>query len=264
MQTKLNSAFLLCLFFLSTVLCADDTIRRDSTLDMLKKEFPTIQYNQQKLLSPYEGHYVTKEYWTELEKTKSHPLSEAQKSYDINEYGLEIIFSYHEWLGYDCTFEKDGALWAYNGYRCYKLQINDQKQLFISVDSYHLQEFGSLPKAIPMDGPLIRVGKSRDDSAYFEKIFQHKCYTSDAGEKWCFGKKEITIDNKVHKVDLQLDMSEIPEYGNTLTFDDESGDDFFVFVPYENGWKIFQDTWMTTENHIPANPQTDKPWRILQ
>lgn len=269
MQTKLNLVFLLCLFSISTSLYADNDTRLADTLEMLKKEFPTIQCNQEKLLTRYEGHYVTKAYWIGLEKTKSHALSANQESnlmtVNIGKDGfVGLGYSYHEGVNFECTFEKDNVLWSCVDNSCEKLQIDHQKQIFISKFTYELKELASLPKGIPMVGPLIRVGKSRDYSVYFEKIFQHKCYTSDVGEKWCFGKNEITIDKKVQKAYLKLDMSEIPEYGNTLTFDNDYNEDMFVFVPYNNGWKIFQDTWLTIENHIPVNPLTDKPWRILR
>lgn len=267
MQTKLNFVFLLCLFSISTSLCADNDTRLDYTLDMLKKEFPTIQCNQQILLSPYEGHYVTKAYWAELEKTKSHPLSGDKESYTIDIGGNGFVIASPNWHEgaqlYECTLEKENVLWSCNDGGCNKLQIDHQKQLFISVDYYNPKDLVSLPEKIPMDGPFIRIGKSGDDSAYFEKIFQHKCYTSEVGEKWCFGKEEITIDNKVHKVYLKLDIFFTPKYGNTLAFDDQLSDYLFVFVPYKNGWKIFQDSWIDSENHVEVNPLTDKPWRIL-
>jgi len=270
MQTKLNLIFLLCLFSISTSLCADNDTRLADTLDMLKKEFPTIQCNQQKLLSRYNGTYVKKDFWIKLEKTKNYALSLKKESdlliIDINEYGLGISFNYHEGQGYECTFEKDNVLWACVDNWCKKLQIDHQKQLFMSFGSYDLKDFASLStQEIPMDGPFIRIGKSGDNSAYFEKIFQHKCYTSDIGEKWCFGKDEITIGSKAHKVDLLLDIVvATPRYGNTLIFDDQSSDNLFVFVPYKNGWKIFQDTWFDRENYVDVNPLIDKPWRVLR
>ncbi|WP_263833011.1 hypothetical protein [Sulfurospirillum oryzae] len=269
MQTKLNSAFLLFLLFLNSVLCADNNTRLDPTLEMVKKVFPTIQCNQQQLLLRYEGTYVKKGFWLELEKTKNYALSANQESdfliISINEYGLGISFNYHEGQGFECTFEKDNVLWSCNDHWCRKLQIDHQKQLFMSAGSYDLKDFASLfNKDIPMDGPFIRIGKDGDDSAYFEKIFQHKCYTSDIGEKWCFGKEEITIDSKVHKVYLELDIVFTPKYGNALAFNDKLSDNLFVFVPYKNGWKIFQDSWIDSENHVEVNPLTDKPWRILQ
>jgi hypothetical protein len=268
MQTQLNLVFLLGMFFLNTSLCADNDTRLDNTFERLKKVFPTIQCNQQKLLSRYEGHYVKKDYWIGLEKTKNHALSSNQESnlmtVNIDKDGfVGLGYSYHEGQNFECTFEKDNVLWSCVDNWCEKLQIDHQKQLFISESTYELKELASLPKVIPMVGPLIRVGKFRDYTVYFEKIFQHKCYISDVGEKWCFGKDEISIDEKIRKAYLKLDMSEIPEYGNTLTFDYDYNEDMFVFVPYENGWKIFQDTWLTIENHIPVNPLTDKPWRIL-
>jgi hypothetical protein len=268
MQTKLNLVFLLGIFSLNTLLCADD-IRLENTFERLKKVFPTIQCNQQKLLSRYEGHYVTKGYWIGLEKTKSHPLSGDKESYtiDIGSNGFVLASpNWHEGAQpYECTFEKENILWLCNDGGCSKLKIDHQKQLFISVDYYDAKDIVSLStKEIPMDGPFIRIGKSRDDSAYFEKIFQHKCYTSDVSEKWCFGKDEITVDNQVHKVYLELDIVLMPQYGNILTFDDKLSDNLFVFVPYENGWKIFQDTSIDRENYIPVNPLTDKPWRILR
>lgn len=269
MQTKFNSAFLLFLCFLSTVLCADNDTRLADTLVMLKKEFPAIQCNQQTLLSPYEGHYVKKEYWAELEKTKSHPLAGYKESYTIKIGSNGFVIASPNWhegaQPYVCTFEKENILWLCNDGGCSKLKIDYQKQLFISVDHYDIKDIVSISaKEIPMEGPFIRIGKSGDDSAYFEKIFQHKCYTSDVGEKWCFGKDEITIDSKIHKVYLELDIELMPRYGNILTFDDRYSDNLFVFVLYKNGWKIFQDTSIDRENYIPVNPQTDKPWRILQ
>ncbi|WP_060826258.1 hypothetical protein [Sulfurospirillum cavolei] len=270
MLAKLNSAFLLCLFSISTSLCADNDTRLDYTLDMLKKEFPTIQCNQQTLLSPYEGHYVEKDFWIKLEKTKNYALSANKESdlliVNIGKDGLiSVSENYHEGQNYDCSFEQKSVLWSCEyTYKCIKLQVDSQKQLFISEFMYEPKKIASLPNEIPMVGSLIRVGTSYDESVYFEKIFQHKCYTSEVGEKWCFGKDEISIDNKVHKVYLELDIIFTPKYGNALAFDDQLSGDLFVFVPYKNGWKIFQDSWIDSENHVEVNPLTDKPWRILQ
>jgi len=247
MQTKFNSAFLLCLFFLNTILCADDI--KDYRRNQFEKDFPTMQCSKT-ATSPYEGHYVTKEYWTKLEQTKSHPLSGGSLSIDIGKDGyVNVGLHYHEGGSYFCSFVKDNSLWSCaSDHECISFKIDNNQQL---ISSHH-------------DRPLIRVGKAGDYTVYFEKIFQHKCYTSDVGEKWCFGKEEITIDQKTRKAYLMLDLMERPEYGNTLTFDNEYGDEFFVFVPYKNGWKIFQDTWLSIENHVEVNPLTDKPWRILQ
>lgn len=269
MQTKLNLVFLLCLFSLSTSLYADNDTRLADTLEMLKKEFPTIQCNQEKLLSRYEGHYVEKDFWIKLEKTKNYALSANKESYllavDIDKHGfVSVGYNWHEGQAYECSFERGDVLWSCSDTWCSKLQIDRQRQLFISESTYTHKDIVSLPEKLPMSGPLIRVGKSNDYSIYFEKIFQHKCYISDVGEKWCFGKKEITIDSKVHQVYLELDIVLMPHYGNIVAFDDKSSDNLFVFVPYENGWKIFQDSWIDRENYIPVNPLTDKPWRILR
>lgn len=270
MQTKLNSAFFLFLLFLNSVLCADSNTRFDPTLEMVKKEFPTIQCNQQTLLSRYEGHYVEKDFWIKLEKTKNYALSANKESdlliVNIGKDGLiSVSENYHEGQNYDCSFEQKSVLWSCEyTYKCIKLQVDSQKQLFISEFRYEPKKIASLPKDIPMDGPFIRIGKSGDDSAYFEKIFQHKCYTSEVGEKWCFGKDEITINSKVHKAYLELDIIFTPKYGNALAFDNQFSSDLFVFVPYKNGWKIFQDSWIDSENHVEVNPLADKPWRILQ
>lgn len=195
--------------------------------------------------SPYEGHYVTKEYWTKLEQTKSHPLAKGVLTVNISKDGyVRVGQNYHEGQAYVCSFIKDNLLRACaSDHEC--INVNEL------ISNYHNE-------------PLIRVGKAGDYTVYFEKIFQHKCYTSDVGEKWCFGKEEVTIDQNTRKAYLWLDLIEIPEYGNTLTFDNAYGGDFFVFVPYKNGWKIFQDTWLSIENHVEVNPLTDKPWRILQ
>ncbi len=269
MQSKLNLVFLLSLFFLNTVLWADDIT--DYRRNQFEKDFPTMQCSKTATL-PYEGHYVTKSYWAKLEKIKIGPLplesdpTEGEVlTVNIGRDGfIGVGQNYHEGQGYVCSFAQDNLLWACeSNYGCIQLRFDSQRQLFISEERYNPKDIASLPKEIPMSKPLIRVGNAGDYTVYFEKIFPNKCYTSDVGEKWCFGKEEITIDNKVHKVYLDLSGFLMPLYGESLTFDDQYSENLFVFVPYKNGWKIFQDTAMDSENHIEVNPLTDTPWRIL-
>lgn len=267
--TKVKIPILFGIFSLNILLYADANTRLDNTFESLKKLFPSIQCNQQRLLSGYEGHYVKKDYWIRLEKTKNYALSANQennlRTVNIGKDGfVSVGYNYHEGQNFECTFEKENVLWLCNDSWCSKFQIDYEKHLFISDFTYELKELASLPKEIPMVGPFIQVGNSGDYSVYFETIFQHKCYNSDIGEKWCFGKDEVIIDNKVHKVYLELDIVFTPRYGNALSFDNQLSSDLFVFVPYNNGWKIFQDSWIDSENHVEVNPLTDKPWRILQ
>ena len=114
------------------------------------------------------------------------------------------------------------------------------------------------------EGPFIRVGKAFDESAiYFKRLFQNKCYKDELNQKWCFKNSEIKINNKKFKVELMLDTVEIPLYGSAVSLEDNMSM-LWMFVPYEKGYKVFQDTAITDENHKKINPLTDKPWHILK
>jgi len=60
-----------------------------------------------------------------------------------------------------------------------------------------------------------------------------------------------------------LDTVEIPLYGSAVSLEDNMSM-LWMFVPYEKGYKVFQDTAITDENHKKINPLTDKPWHILK
>ena len=55
----------------------------------------------------------------------------------------------------------------------------------------------------------------------------------------------------------------MPNYGTALSLE-EFSDNFWIFVPNKNGWKVFQDTWASDENRKNINPLKDKPWHILK
>lgn len=112
------------------------------------------------------------------------------------------------------------------------------------------------------EGPYIRVSASTNgETIYFNRIFGNKCYSSKAKEHWCFGDGQITIGKKRFKAFIQSDMSEAPEYGTPVNIDGNEG--FLVFVPFQGGWKVFKDTFVTAEGRKDIDPAKTPPWLIL-
>jgi hypothetical protein len=112
-------------------------------------------------------------------------------------------------------------------------------------------------------GPFIYVGPTESDSIiYFDRIFGNNCYISNIGERWCFRSGSILINSKRHKAECELDITEMPTYGTPVTID--GGKEFLVFVPIADGWKIFQDTVVTSNGHKDIDPNKSIPWRILK
>lgn len=112
------------------------------------------------------------------------------------------------------------------------------------------------------EGPYTYLLKGLDfERAYFDRIFQKECYTSEIGELWCFGPQSIQVGNKKFSAVLNLDPSEMPAYGTPVSVQGEKG--FWIFLPFENGWKVFKDSFVTEKDHVDIDPRTSAPWHTL-
>ncbi len=193
-------------------------------------------------LKLHAGHYARKAFWENLPKVKN--WSEAMTKF--NEYATSaieisvngevlLIDGWHEAAENACVHFRNRELWAKKPY--------DSSSEWV--------------------GSFIHVGAAKSDSAvYFERVFGDNCYVSNNNEHWCFKSNSILIDAKRRKANLVLDTSEMPTYGTPVAIDAEKG--FWIFVPTNDGWKIFQDTYVTSEEHEEINPSKSVPWRILK
>lgn len=185
------------------------------------------------------GHYAKKSLWENLPNEKvwskaNQKFNDWFSAIDIDTKG-EVFgnFGWHEG-GTACVSLKGDELWA----------IDESSQ----------------PKK--WVGPFERIGLAfSGDTSYFNRIFGTECYKSEIGENWCFGDGQIIIDSRKYKAAMQLDMSEMPEYGTPVTIDGRNG--FWVFVPEKNGWNVFRDNFVTEDGHKEINPTITKPWHQL-
>lgn len=188
------------------------------------------------------GHYSKKVFWENLPKLNNWPETlEKFNSYDssaINIFadgGFASVDGWHESGGVTCVHFRGKELWAKNPYGAAHAWI----------------------------GPFIQVGTANaDDIIYFDRIFGNSCYISNKQERWCFQSGTIIIDSERHSAKLVLDTSEMPTYGSSVAIDNKEG--FLVFVPIDDGWKIFQDTFVSSDGHKDIDPANSLPWRVLK
>lgn len=205
-------------------------------LTYLWSSVKSIECQQQNILANDTGHYTNKVLWNNIPKKRNWVLTNGESnneiiSIDINEQGE--VTAYTNWQP-ACSSIIKNKLWVINEY------------------------------TNKWEGPFMRAGKAFDENTiYFKRLFQNKCYKDELNQKWCFGNGEIQIDKKKIKVELMLDTVESPLYGNALRLEEDRSR-LWMFVPYKNGWKVFQDTFVTDENFKDSNPLTDKPWHILK
>lgn len=200
-----------------------------------------IECQQQNGLAKYSGHYTDEDLWNNIPKKRHWALTRGQphngiSRVEVDEHGVVIA----------CTGWHEGS-------------IQPTCSAIIKNKLWIINEFTNR-----WEGPFIRVGKAfEENTIYFNRLFQNKCYKDELNQKWCFINSEINIDNKKIKVELMLDTDESPLYGNALRLEEDRSM-LWMFVPYKNGWKVFQDTWLTDENYKAINPLKDKPWHILK
>lgn len=113
-------------------------------------------------------------------------------------------------------------------------------------------------------GPLMAtpVRDPEEEGAYYLSLFFTGCYSSDHNERWCLSPHEITIGADKIPAKLQMDQSEMPDYGTPIAVESKSLP-FMIFTPRKNGWAVFQDDWASSETRVPVDPAKSKPWRIL-
>jgi hypothetical protein len=85
------------------------------------------------------------------------------------------------------------------------------------------------------------------------------CYASDEDEKICFDNGSIEIDGQKKQAVLILDSSELADEGNYLKVDGETL--FWVLVPNEKGWNLYQSDWASSDSYVPIDLQN--PWKVL-
>lgn len=200
-----------------------------------------IECQQLNILAKHTGHFTNQVLWNNIPKVRNWALTEDKDdnkiiSIDIDKrVGINAYTNWHEGSIHPvCISMIQNKLWVVNEY------------------------------TNKWEGPFIRVGNAFDENTiYFKRLFQNKCYKDELNQKWCFGNSEIIINKKKIKVELMLDTVEVPLYGNALKLEDNTSM-LWMFVPYKKGYKVFQDTWASDENRKEINPLTDKPWHILK
>jgi hypothetical protein len=201
--------------------------------------------DSQDRLKSHAGHYAKKIFWENLPKLKS--WAETMKRFNTYDSSAINIFTdgmlasidgWHEAGAPNCVQFRNNELWVRNPY--------DPKTEWL--------------------GPFIRVGSAdpaySENRYYFDKIFGDGCYTSDKQERWCFQSGTVFIDSKRHDAELALDTSEMPDYGTPVSIDKKDG--FWIFVPIAGGWNVFQDTFVSAEDHKDIDPKKSVPWRVLK
>jgi hypothetical protein len=200
-----------------------------------------IECQQQNVLVKYTGHYTDKDLWNNIPKVRNWASTHGQPHNGISR--VEI--------------DEHGVVTAATGW--HEGTIQPTCSAIIKNKLWIINEFTNR-----WEGPFIRVGKAfEENTIYFNRLFQNKCYKDELNQKWCFRNSEINIDNKKIKVELMLDTFETPLYGTALKLE-ENTSRLWMIVPYKNGWKIFLDTWASDENYKVINPLKDNPWHILK
>lgn len=191
-------------------------------------------------LTNHAGHYARKSLWDNLPEIKvwaeaNQRFNDWISAVDITPVGKVLgNYGWHEG-GTPCVAFRGKELWA--------------------------KDTGPTPSE--WQGPFILVGAPLSgEVAYFNRLFGNKCYAGNNGENWCFGPGSIRVDTRQYKARLTLDTSEMPTYGSPVAIEGEKG--FWVFVPDQNGWKVFRDTFVTEAGHKEIDPKKSQPWRILK
>lgn len=165
------------------------------------------------------------------------------------------------------------AIAKYNHYEVSAVDISGNGDIIINAgwhegyppSAFQFREDGLWVKDTSSEwtGPFVRVGASREDETiYFNRIFGNSCYTSEINEHWCFQSGTIQIDDKNHITELIPELVEMPTYGTPVSINRERKS-FLMFVPTDNGWKIFKDTFVSTDDYVAIDPVKATPWRVL-
>ncbi len=192
-------------------------------------------------LKQYEGLWVWPKLNAALQKSRSWNTALMQvdtqiSSVFVQDQKVAVSFNWHE--GDDsgnCIRVNAGKVWV---------QINHQAKKW--------------------QGPLIAtpVRDLEQEGAYYLSQFFTGCYHSDNNERWCLSPTEITIGSEKIPAKLQMDRSEMPDYGTPIAVEGKNLP-FLIFVPRKQGWAVFQDDWASSETRVPVDPDKSKPWHIL-
>ncbi|MBV8503842.1 MAG: hypothetical protein JO006_19250 [Paucibacter sp.] len=101
-------------------------------------------------------------------------------------------------------------------------------------------------------GPYRRVATPTENEALaYLALFMSGCYKSNDAKRWCFSRREITIDGVPFKGEFNLDTMELPEYGTSFRV--PGGPlPLLVFAETAQGWAAYWDDFVTTEGRVPV------------
>ncbi len=107
--------------------------------------------------------------------------------------------------------------------------------------------------------PIARLDES-EAHAYLTQIISG-CFDGSDGKTWCFTREGIRIDGQPSSAELQLDLSELPDYGTALKVDDTPP--FLILLRRGAQWWVFKDDWASSEGYVPVDTDKDKPAVVL-
>jgi hypothetical protein len=115
-------------------------------------------------------------------------------------------------------------------------------------------------------GPYVKTSaeNAREDTVALLKDIFTGCFKSERNERWCLSPKAFSVNGRSFPVDVQMDLSEGPNYGTAFVGSGMTKLRFLVFVARPDGWAVFEDDWASAEGRVPVDPTTTKPWRRLK
>lgn len=112
-------------------------------------------------------------------------------------------------------------------------------------------------------GPMVATRDFNTlDVSYYNRIFGTVCYDDEKKEHWCFAPAALIVNGKPYTATLQLDRTNMPNYGTPVRVEGQAG--YWIFVPVADGWKVYRDDDVTTPGHRDINPERDPPWHTLR
>jgi hypothetical protein len=195
-----------------------------------------------KALKSHSGYYVDQQLLEELRKTRLWNIPNFLSAVHIGKNGDSVYnFSWHE----ASTFTE----WS-------------EQRLIFQGQAFQFEEKEFSPSR------FIRVADQvQDSSGYvdtydsiFFKIIFEGCFLDQSNRKWCFSKKNISINNKNSNARLVLDRAELPSEGNVVDVENEKL--FWVFKPEKDGWLVLKSDYVTKGDGKPLNWK--KPWIKLR
>lgn len=194
-------------------------------------------------LKKISGSYVAKQLWDELvlkknwsEVTSKNSPMNGYPTLWIDKTGEPTLSSWHEAASNACLNASGDKLWAYS-----KDDPKRQRLQYIRIGD---------------------IGETVLSDALLGRIFGKQCFQDAKGARWCFDRGTLAIGERKYVAQLVMDGSEMPGYGTPLSVGGQK--DFWIFVPYATGYKVFRDVLASDPKRKPINPNVDIPWQILQ